>query len=257
MDVTVVSHEENKLSLLLEKAEPPIANAIRRTLIAEIPIMGVDDVTFYENTSVMPDEYIAHRLAMIPLKTDLKSYKLPEDCCGGNCSSCSVELVLDEAGPKMVYSSDLKTSDPKIKPVTGKIPIMELSAGQRLRLEAKAVLGKGEDHAKWQAGLAGYKYFPMLKADYRKLKNVKEIANSCPVGALKVKAGKLELNPVKCTNCGECEKFVGDTEAFSIGFDKNNFVFVAETNGQITAKEALLQSIKMIGGKIQSMQSQL
>jgi len=256
MEVTVASNDDNKAILLLEKSEPALANAVRRTLLAEIPIMAVDTVTFYENTSVMPDEYVAHRIAMVPFKTDLKAYKRPEDCCSGNCASCSVDLTIDEAGPKMVYSSDIKTSDAKIKPVSGKIPIVELMPGQRLRLEAKAVLGRGEDHAKWKFGVASFKYAPVLKADYRKIKDVKAVADACPVGALAAKAGKLELDEIKCTECLACVQAAGP-DALAIEPDRSRFVFVVETNGQITAKDAVLQATKRITEKIESMQSQL
>jgi len=255
MDVKIVSNEANKAVMLLGKTEPAVANALRRTLLGEIPVMAVEDVTFYENTSVMPDEYVAHRIAMVPLKTDAKAYKNPADCCGGNCTSCSVDLTIDEAGPKMVNSSDIKTSDAKIKPVTGKIPIIELMPGQRLRLEAKAILGKGQNHAKWQVGTAGYKYLPVLKADYRKLKDLKAVAAACPTSALKVKSGKLDLEPMKCTHCEECVKAAG--EGLEIGFDRTGFIFRVETNGQMTAKEAILQGIKMVEERITSMQSQL
>jgi len=255
MNVKVLSHEANSAVLLLEKTEPAIANAIRRTFISEVPIIGVRDVTFYENTSVMPDEYIAHRLAMVPLKTDLKAYKRPSDCCGGNCASCSVDLTIDEAGPKMLFSSNIKTSDARIKPVSGKIPIIELMPGQRLRLEAKAVLGRGEEHAKWQAGSAGYKYVPVLKADYRKIKDAKAVAAACPVGALKVKSGKLELDPVACTHCEECVKAAGD--GLELEYDRTSFILRVETNGQMTAKDAMLQTIKSLEGRVTSMQSQL
>jgi len=256
MEVTVVSNEDNKAVLLLEKSEPALANAVRRTLLAEIPIMAVDTVTFYENTSVMPDEYVAHRIAMVPFKTDLKAYKRPEDCCGGNCASCSADLTIDEAGPKMVYSSDIKTSDAKIKPVSGKIPIIELMPGQRLRLEAKAILGRGEDHAKWKFGVASFKYAPVLKPDYRKMKDVKAVAEACPVNALTVKSGKLELDEVKCTECLACVQTAG-ADALAIEPDRSRFVFVVETNGQLTAKDAIIQATKRITEKIESMQSQL
>ncbi|MCK4327835.1 MAG: DNA-directed RNA polymerase subunit D [Candidatus Diapherotrites archaeon] len=255
MNVKVLSSGENSAVLLLEKTEPSIANALRRTLLGEIPVIAVRDVTFYENTSAMPDEYIAHRLAMVPLKTDLKAYKAPDACCGGNCASCSVDLTIDEAGPKTVTSASIKTSDTKIKPVSGKIPIIELMPGQRLRLEAKGVLGRGEEHVKWQVGVAGYKYLPVLKADYRKINDAKAVAAACPTGALKPKSGKLELDPVKCTHCEECVKAAG--EGLEIGFDRTSFIFRIETNGQMTAKEALLQAIKSLGERITNMQSQL
>lgn len=257
MDVTVLSNEDNKTTLLLEKTEPSVANALRRTLLAEIPVMAVDSVTFYENTSVMPDEYIAHRISMIPLKTDYKTYKMPSECCGGNCASCSVNLTIDEAGPKMVYSSDMKTSDSRIKPVSGKIPIIELAAGQRLRIESKAILGRGEDHAKWKFGLASYKYVPELQKDNRKIKNAKAIAAVCPTQALQVKNDKLELDPEKCTECLECVKFVGDETTLSIKPNRTKFIFRVETNGQMTAKDAILEATKRLSWKVNSMQSQL
>ncbi|MFC2174959.1 DNA-directed RNA polymerase subunit D [archaeon] len=255
MNAKVLSHDSTAAVLLLEKTEPAVANALRRVVLGEIPIIGVRDITFYENTSVMPDEYVAHRLALVPLKTDAKAYKSPDNCCGGNCSSCSVDLTIDEAGPKVINSSDIKTSDAKIKPVSGKIPIIELMPGQRLRLEAKAVLGQGEAHAKWQAGVAGYKYVPIVKADYRKIKDVKAVAAACPNGALKVKGGKLEIDPVKCKHSEECVKAAG--EGLEIDFDRTSFIFRVETNGQVTAKDALLQCIKIVEDRLTSMQSQL
>ena len=44
-----------------------IANAIRRTLIAEVPTMIIENVYIMNNTSVVQDEVLAHRLGMVPL----------------------------------------------------------------------------------------------------------------------------------------------------------------------------------------------
>ena len=72
------------------------------------------------------------------------------------CSRCEVAFALKKKGPCMVYSEDLKSSDKKVKPVHGKIPIVELMEGQELELEATAQLGLGKDHAKWQGAVVGY-----------------------------------------------------------------------------------------------------
>ncbi len=151
MKLTIKKEDENRIKFELTDANYAYANALRRTLMREVPVMAVREIDLYENTSSIFPEYIAHRIGMIPLKTDLKRYVLPEECCGGNCSKCSTILTLDVEGPRTVYAEDLKPTDPNISPVYGRIPIIKLAEGQRLRLEAKAVLGKAKDHARWQA----------------------------------------------------------------------------------------------------------
>jgi DNA-directed RNA polymerase subunit D len=243
----VLKQEENYIEFKLTGSQPAIANALRRTILGDVPIMAIEDVVIYENTSPLFDEYITHRLALIPLTTDLKSYKMPSECCGGNCSSCSVTLSIDESGPKMVYSSALKTTDAQVKPVSGKIPIIELMEGQRLRLEAKAMLGKGEDHAKWQAGNASYKFLPTLEAK-AELENAGEIAKECPKKALEAKNKKLSLErPADCTMCRLCVEKAG--KDISLGQDRTSFVFKVETNGSITALEAIEKAIEIIHKK--------
>jgi DNA-directed RNA polymerase subunit D len=118
--------------------------------------MAIDEVVIIENSSIMYDELIAHRLGMIPLKTDLTRYVLPEECdCKSalGCPRCRVLLVLDaEATDKtrVVYSGDLKSEDEFVKPISNSIPIVKLAPRQVIKLEAYARLGKGKEHAKWQ-----------------------------------------------------------------------------------------------------------
>jgi DNA-directed RNA polymerase I and III subunit RPAC1 len=56
-------------------AEPPLANALRRILIAEIPTMAIEKVNMWQNTSVIPDENLAHRVGLIPIKADPRDYE--------------------------------------------------------------------------------------------------------------------------------------------------------------------------------------
>ena len=44
-----------------------IANSFRRILLSEVPTMAFDRVYIYNNTSVIQDEVLAHRLGLIPL----------------------------------------------------------------------------------------------------------------------------------------------------------------------------------------------
>jgi DNA-directed RNA polymerases I and III subunit RPAC1 len=55
-------------------AEPPLANALRRVLIAEIPTMAIEKVNMWQNTSIIPDENLAHRVGLIPIKADPRDF---------------------------------------------------------------------------------------------------------------------------------------------------------------------------------------
>ena len=79
--------------------------------------MAADTVEIRRNDSALYDEMLAHRIGLVPLTTDLPSYKLRDECsCSGEgCMSCEVKLTLKKKGPCNVYASDFETSDPKVK----------------------------------------------------------------------------------------------------------------------------------------------
>ncbi len=165
MDIKVLSKDQDTLRFVLSGVKPAFANALRRIMVSEVPVMAIDDVMILENNSVMYDEILAHRLGLIPITTDLESYNLPEECtCKSElgCSKCraSLSLEIEASDPvEVVYSSHLKPENPEIRPVSDKIPIVKLATGQRVKLEAFARLGKGRTHAKWQpVSAATYSY---------------------------------------------------------------------------------------------------
>jgi len=147
-----IKEKGDKITFTL-KGPTELANAIRRTAMAEIPTMAIDEVDIYENTSSMFDEFIAHRLGLIPLTTDLKTY----DINSKSENKKTTLLTLEAQGPGTVYSKELKPKDDKVKPAYDTIPIIELAEGQTLRLDAKAKLGRGKEHAKFQSCLCYYK----------------------------------------------------------------------------------------------------
>ena len=50
--------------------DAPLANSLRRIIISEVPTMAIEKVTIYQNTSIIADEVLAHRLGLIPILAD-------------------------------------------------------------------------------------------------------------------------------------------------------------------------------------------
>ena len=153
----VISKENNKMSVKLKGIPLQYANALRRICLNGVPVFAVDTVDIIENSSVLPDEGLAHRLGLIPLKTDLSRFNEPSKCeCQSEtgCSNCKVMLVLDSGDSdvtRTVLSSDLSSEDDTVKPISDKIPIGQLAPGQRIKVECYARLGRGTEHAKWNS----------------------------------------------------------------------------------------------------------
>ena len=161
MEIKLVENQDKKGRLIfsVKGVDTSYANTLRRIMGYVVPVMAIEEVEFRKNTSIVYDEMIAHRLGLVPLTTDLKSYNMMSECkCkGAGCASCTVKLTLKAVGPCTVYSSDIKSKDPEIKPVYGKMPIAKLLEGQEIELEATAILGQGREHSKWCPGLIFYK----------------------------------------------------------------------------------------------------
>jgi len=196
MEIRILSSnkEEGKVSFIIKDTTPAFANTLRRIIVDEVPTMAVEEVEFRKNNSISYDEMIAHRIGLIPLTTDLKSYNLPEKCkCDGEgCARCQLKLTLKATkGSGVVYASELKSKDPKVKPVYPKMPIVKLLKGQSLELEATAVLGKGKDHAKWSPGLAYYKNKPIIEIG--NVKNPEEVVEKTHGNIFEIKNGKLSV----------------------------------------------------------------
>ncbi len=149
MEISVLNEEGRRLEFRLSDAPVGFANLLRRYAMSQVPTFAIDQVTVYENSSAVFDEYIANRVGLVPLKMGGK-YK-PDD---------EVGFTLEASGPCTVYSGDLKAGAEKIKVATDHIPLLKLLQDQNLRLEAKAIMGVGRKHAKWQAGMAGYEITP-------------------------------------------------------------------------------------------------
>lgn len=191
----------HEMRFILSETDTSVANTLRRIMIAEVPTLAIDLVEFHDNSSVLNDEYIAHRLGLIPIR-----YQPPDSTKGGDCNGaflphrecvcyercprCSVEFELDVSfdeanrfrpeeelmAPLTITSNDLKSNNELVSPAhflsqdeqdesqDAGVAIVKIGPGQRLKLRAIARLGISKEHAKWcPVAVATYRFWPIIK----------------------------------------------------------------------------------------------
>ena len=261
MEIEMIEASENKISFILKNSTPGMANALRRTILSDIPKMAIDKVEFhlgpimkdgkeYESITPLFDEIIAHRLGMVPVPTDLQLFVPQSECsCGGEgCPSCTIMYSLNKMGPCTVYSGDLiPLGDPNLKVKDEHIPIIELADGQAVLIYTIATMGTAAKHVKWQvANGVGYKYQPIVSVDADKCKHCLKCLSECPKHVFSGDAKGIKVaEPLKCTLCNSCLSFCPD-KAISVEADDKNFVFRFETDGSLSAEATLNKAVSLL-----------
>lgn len=253
MNIELIEKDKERVVFTVEGVDDTFINTIRRICLVEIPTLAIEDVNIFKNDAKMFDEVLAHRLGLIPLTTDLEAYVMPSECdCESYCSNCSVSFLLKEKGPKIVYSKDLKSDDPAVKPVYDTIPIVRLRENEEIELEAIAQLGLGSEHAKWQATTTcGYKYYPKVTIEPGKCSDLEEYVESCPRNVLKIENDDLIAENVdKCSTCRTCERLSEkDDNAITIDFEEGKYIFKLETDGSLEPFEVLTLACDILSDK--------
>jgi len=188
--VTITDLTKEHVKLILEATNLSMANALRRVMIAEVPTIAIDWLQFEENSSVLPDEFIAHRIGLIPLKSEADVMRLVDtrECkCTDFCDECSVRFTLDEIATQDATfnctTKHLKTNSQTCKPAAGEnhmqsdgmgygayqsmedqnqdeILICKLRKDQHIKFNAYAKKGIGKEHAKWIPSIVAFEYDP-------------------------------------------------------------------------------------------------
>ena len=266
MKIEVLEKDETNLRLIIRDVDVPLMNALRRIALAEVPSMAIDEVVMIENSAILQDEIIAHRLGLIPLKTDLDSYNLPEECsCQSEfgCNLCRVTLTLDaeaKEGTRSVYSGELISENPSIIPVSDKVPIIKLAKGQKLKLEAYARLGKGKNHAKWQpVSVCAYKYYPKIEVTGKNCEDCAKCVDICPKKVLTMKGNKVDVRDLlACNLCMDCvEACPQEPKDIKVEWEKNAFIMNIESTGVLPPERIIQEATKILNKQLKEFEKQL
>ncbi len=265
--IKIIKLESDSIEFLLKNADLAFANSLRRVIISEVPTMAVDMVQVTENTSPLFDEFIVHRLGLIPLiSEDIDNYNFPLKCnCKEGCEKCKVDYDIivkcDENNKSEtidVTSDDIKpkNKDIKVKPVKYDDPIVitKLKKGQSINMTLTAKKGIGKTHAKWSPvctcvmkQIPNVEIFNMEGENF--LNNLSEyekekFCEACPCKVFKYDKNKDQIvvdKPEKCTYCEEC---LLKTQEFINKKDKEDFKKFKERKLKEGKKEDEIQQNK-------------
>lgn len=265
------------IEFYLSNADLSFANALRRIIISEVPTMAIDLVNITANSSPLFDEFIAHRLGLIPLQSvDVNEYSFHRDCiCSEYCEKCSVQFFLKvkcSSSSMDVTTNDIKqvNKDSSVVPIIFKdedpIVIGKLKKNQELDIHMIAKKGIGKEHAKWSpVSICIMQHIPQIEfpqgkyiLDNLTIKQKKEFVDICPSKVYRFdeirKTIEIE-NKLNCTFCEECvnklDSFNVDTsKAIKIQAENNKFLFKIETVGSLKPEQIVLEAINILKNKL-------
>ncbi|KDR69741.1 hypothetical protein GALMADRAFT_77215 [Galerina marginata CBS 339.88] len=191
LTVKVQRLSQHSIDFDIVGVDASIANAFRRIMIAEVPTVCIEQVFVWNNTTVIADEIMAHRLGLVPLNVDpalmiMKSRDDPptdrntivfhiDIACERNPQAPKGSTNPNEQYINHEFLSSHLTWTPageqeevfkakKPGPTNGDIVLAKLRPGQQINMELHAVKGAGKDHAKFSpAATASYRLLPQIK----------------------------------------------------------------------------------------------
>ncbi len=134
------------------------------------------------------------------------------------------------------------------------IPIVELTKDQRVILEVEAVLGRARDHAKWQVVLAPrYRPETVFTVDKKRMNEVKAFIEELPKGLVELKGDKLEVNDISKITTLETYIEKNKEDYITVRKDPTKLTFSFETDGSMSAKVALQESVNILTKKYEEL----
>ncbi|KAH7546953.1 hypothetical protein FEM48_Zijuj01G0255700 [Ziziphus jujuba var. spinosa] len=240
--VEVIRLTDEEMEFDMIGIDPALANAFRRILIAEVPTMAIEKVLIANNTSVVQDEVLSHRLGLIPIKADPRLFEFTENGAPTEKNTIVFKLhVRCEQG------------EPRL-------------TGMEIELEAHAVKGVGKTHAKWSpVGTAWYRMLPeVVLLEEIEDKAAEQLKAKCPVGVFDIedigngKKRAAVVRPRACTLCRECIRGGKEWEdRVALRRVKDHFIFTLESTGALPPEVLFTEAVKILEDKCERVISEL
>lgn len=238
INISIIDKEDGSLTLLLENVPVSVANSIRRAIISYVPTLAIDKVIIFRNDSIMNDDILAHRLGLIPLKYPIDKY------VNGNESVTLTLKVKAKDEYRIVTSNDIKSSDPDVYPLSKDIEIVKLAPGEGIEVEMEAVLGRGNNHAKWSpVTVAVVRGVPVIELPSEGCGDeCVKCVDACPKNILeRVDDGVTIKDIYKCTVCGLCMEAC--PERIKVDINEDSSILYFESVGQIDPEKIFVMAI--------------
>ncbi|XP_032397910.1 DNA-directed RNA polymerases I and III subunit RPAC1 [Etheostoma spectabile] len=294
--IDVVHLDESSMEFDMVGIDAAIANAFRRILLAEVPTMAIEKVFIYNNTSIVQDEVLAHRLGLVPIRADPRLFEYRntgEEASeeeGSEIDTIQLQLKIkcsrnpraskDSSDPRelylnhMVYSRDIKWvplgnqadvfADAVIGPVHDDILIAQLRPGHELDIVMHCVKGLGKDHAKFSpVATASYRLLPEITllepVEGEKAERLKRCFSRGVIDIEDVNGKKVAkvVNSRLDTCSREVLRHDDLKKLVKIGRLRDHFIFTVESTGILAPDVLVTEAIKVLMTKCQRFLNEL
>lgn len=268
----IIDVKSDTMEFILKNVDLAFANSLRRVIISEVPTMAVDMVQVIENTSPLFDDFVVHRIGLVPLVSeDIDNYRFPLNCdCKNGCEKCQVDFILSvkcdencKDDTLEVTSNDIvrKNQECRVKPVdydNNPIVLTKLKKGQSINMTLTAKKGNGKIHAKWSPvctcvmrpiptveilDMEGGNFLQRLNPEDKK-----KFCEACPSKVFKYDENNDEIVVEKSDKCTFCEECLIATQDFIKKKDKTDFKRFKEQKKKEGMKDEDVNKLKINQG---------
>ncbi|KJA27581.1 hypothetical protein HYPSUDRAFT_62655 [Hypholoma sublateritium FD-334 SS-4] len=267
-----------------------IANAFRRIMIAEVPTVCIEQVYVWDNTSVIVDEILAHRIGLVPLNIDPSLFTMKSDINDTATDRDTAVFKIDvtcERNPKapkgsikpeeLYINHELLSSHIIWEPVGEQVDIFaarppaptnpnivlaKLRPGQSVNMELHAVKGVGKDHAKFSpVATASYRLLPYIKITKPIPPQHTEKFQRCfSPGVIKIdpRTKEVSVDEEKVRNDSVSREvlrhpeFAGSVELSRV---RDYFLFNVESESAYAPERILIESVKVMREKLNNIKA--
>uniref|UniRef100_A0A182J1L4 DNA-directed RNA polymerases I and III subunit RPAC1 n=1 Tax=Anopheles atroparvus TaxID=41427 RepID=A0A182J1L4_ANOAO len=281
LQIVVVRYEQNDLEFDMIGVSPAVANVFRRLMLSEVPSMAIEKVHIYNNTSIIQDEVLAHRLGLIPLRADPRMFEYKANETDPPTAQDSLEFELKVKCTRRnkdvsevtnndnmyknhsIYSGQIKWvpignqstvyTEASVGPIDDDILISKMRPGHEFDIKLFAVKGVGKDHAKFSpVATVSYRLLPDITIERPIVGNDARLLQKC------FSPGVIEIDKNDCAYVQDARydscsrnvyRYPQLADAVTIARVRNHFIFTVESLGALKPDVIFVEAAKALKKK--------